>query len=113
MKRRDLLGSVAGGLALGGAVLLAGDAQTFHRLRGPDSPATIFLQSDVRPISLTLEIERDGEFVFDGRVSIDENGDPTSTEGDEYRDAEFESAGVYTVTVDTPDRSETNTLELT
>lgn len=59
-----------------------------------------------------MQVEHDGERVFDSTVETDDNRVETVA-GDEYGEETFEETGEYTITVETADQHEQQTLELT
>lgn len=114
---------------LSALVALSGCSEYVHRARGVETPADLVIRNQSgEPLTVALEIERDGDTVFDGTVELDEDGSVQRVEGDDFRDAEFTEAGTYGFVVDatgTRERAEsvlswryladcnTNTLEVT
>ena len=99
------------GVATFGAIALSGCTQPIHRLRGVDTPVTITIATE-GPATVSILVERDGTSVFDGTATFDEERN-IDIDGDDYRDAAFETAGKYTITAETTEQREQNTYNIT
>ncbi len=109
MKRRDVL-RLAGVGVLGA---LSGCSEAVHRARGVATPVGLVVTDSAgKPQSIAVRIERDGDGVFDGVGKLDGTGHVESIEGDDFENAEFSTAGTYTLTVKVGEQREQSTVDV-
>lgn len=109
MNRRQVLASAA----ICGTAALAGCTSMIHRVRGVDTPLTFVVESAAEDeLSVDIVVERDGETVFDGSATFDEDGNLAGVDGDDFREASFDQAGKYTVVAETAVARDESTADI-
>lgn len=99
--------------AVGSAIAHSGCTEYVHRARGVNTSVRLRISNqtdDTR--SITVRIDRDGSTVLESSFELDEQHTITSIDGDDPRDAEFRTAGEYTVFVEEAEEEERSTIPI-
>lgn len=109
MNRRQVLSAAA----VCGTAALAGCSGLIHRARGANTPLSLVVESSENEgRTVDIQVERDGNRMFEGSVSFDADGSIVGVEGDDFREAAFERPGEYTVVAETATNRDDTATEI-